>query len=690
MPPLPFTLLMATALAVPTDVPPAEMDAYRAALARAGSSADTHVRLANWCEARGLDAERAARLADALRISPNHRLAHALLGEVQVRVGSAWVRAADLPGRPADPRLAPAREEYERRRAQLDGTATGHLALAAWCAAHGLAAEAHTHALVALRIDPANPEAHKRLHHKFTEGRWVDPAAAARARNEQSEAKTAYRGYLARLVQVAHDLGIPDRRAKATVWIDALRDPLAAPAVWDEFVAKGARSHRLATQLLTQLDGRSASLRLALLATMNTDAAVRATATDALLRRDPREFVGPIIGLIQPTVNFTVKQIGGPGDPGQILIDGWPMRVYPIPTREEFRTAASPGTPSPLLSTGLPTQPGSSTAQLYGNNPEVASALRQAIATPTLAPRVLADAVRRIQEKPASPTTGQVNVAPAQARDDQDEENRRRKEKEEEDHERKEKEEQELYEKAVEAIRKQFADDVTWLKLYNAEVARVRGWVLELLEKTTGQSLGERQESWAQWWLAWVEPDAAAAPPREGAPADRPPLPHRSRLAGGTRVLTPAGPRPVEDLRPGDRVLGHDPRTGELDVHPVVAATGAAGDAVLRVRLDGGAVVMATALQRFWVCGRGWVMAQDLRAGDLVRALGGAARVGTVEPAGKLPTYQIEVAEAPTLLVTDRGLLAHDHTLAVPVARPFDVPAELASRPASPAKAAAR
>ena len=63
---------------------PAEPDsrAYRAALAKAGKNADAQVRLALWCEAHGLTAERLKHLSLAVLYEPANPLARGLMGLV--------------------------------------------------------------------------------------------------------------------------------------------------------------------------------------------------------------------------------------------------------------------------------------------------------------------------------------------------------------------------------------------------------------------------------------------------------------------------------------------------------------------------------------------------------------------------------------------------------------------------------
>src|SRR4051794_1585205 len=58
---------------------------YRRAAAAVGRDADAHVRLALWCEARGLGAERVKHLALAVLHRPSHPTARGLMGLVAYR-----------------------------------------------------------------------------------------------------------------------------------------------------------------------------------------------------------------------------------------------------------------------------------------------------------------------------------------------------------------------------------------------------------------------------------------------------------------------------------------------------------------------------------------------------------------------------------------------------------------------------
>ena len=66
------------------------MATYQAEAAKAGRDADAHVRLALWCEARGLQAERLKHLTIAVLADPKNATARGLMGLVSD--GGRWRR----------------------------------------------------------------------------------------------------------------------------------------------------------------------------------------------------------------------------------------------------------------------------------------------------------------------------------------------------------------------------------------------------------------------------------------------------------------------------------------------------------------------------------------------------------------------------------------------------------------------
>src|SRR5262245_6145716 len=113
------TLLLAGSLlvaSVPSGTPTTTSDdlkAYQAAQSQAGRDPGAHVKLALWCETRGLNAERMKHLAMAVLIDPANATARGLLGLVPYRgkwenpdrVGSG--SRLTTPWRPSCPNTTP-------------------------------------------------------------------------------------------------------------------------------------------------------------------------------------------------------------------------------------------------------------------------------------------------------------------------------------------------------------------------------------------------------------------------------------------------------------------------------------------------------------------------------------------------------------------------------------------------------
>ncbi|WP_145244004.1 polymorphic toxin-type HINT domain-containing protein [Urbifossiella limnaea] len=126
-------------------------------------------------------------------------------------------------------------------------------------------------------------------------------------------------------------------------------------------------------------------------------------------------------------------------------------------------------------------------------------------------------------------------------------------------------------------------------------------------------------------------------------------------FAAGTKLLTRAGWRAVEDIRAGDEVLAQ----GEYDPAGVaewkaVEETFRRTDVVLHVHA-GGRVIRTTPEHPFYVAGEGWTAAGALRGGDRLATLGGAwVGVEEVFETGVYEAvYNLRVADHHTYFVGD-------------------------------------
>jgi hypothetical protein len=120
-------------------------------------------------------------------------------------------------------------------------------------------------------------------------------------------------------------------------------------------------------------------------------------------------------------------------------------------------------------------------------------------------------------------------------------------------------------------------------------------------------------------------------------------------FAAGTLVATGIGPVPIERVRPGDLVLSWDERTGEQAYKPVQRVFVTLGRPVLAMTIrgpDGESDLEVTPDHPFWVDGRGWVAAKDLRCGDrLVSRDSTVLEAVAVRPRPRETVYNLEVAD---------------------------------------------
>ena len=202
-------------------------------------------------------------------------------------------------------------------------------------------------------------------------------------------------------------------------------------------------------------------------------------------------------------------------------------------------------------------------------------------------------------------------------------------------------------------------DDVRDLEKWNAEINQTNERALPLLRSLTNQNFGLDPEQWKKWWteqLGYVYDSRYS----EDKPVFTEVIaPHTACFAAGTLVQTVTGPRKIESIAVGDRVLSQQSSTGAMSFQPVLATHLNGPSETLRISLAGETIV-ATGIHRFWKAGTGWTMARDLKAGDRLRMLGGVATIDSIEPGATQMVFNLNVAENRDFLVGTAGLLVHD------------------------------
>ena len=613
---------------------------YEVLVKRAARDAISQVRLALWCEANGLVAERLKHLALAVLIDPDQPAARGLLGQVSFR--GRWRRPEDIGSQlRGDSRFTMTQAAYEDRRTGMEHTADAHWKLALWCERNGLTSEATAHVVAVTRLDPARDAAWRRLGYQKSRGRWMSPEQIASVESMIKARKSADQYWAPRLAKWKSALQEDSKRPRAEAELSRITDPFAAQPVWTTFARDGARGQTIAAQLLGQIEGRDASLGLAFLAAFGDSPEVRRIATEVLARRDPRDVVGPLVNLLIKPVKYEVRPVEWQGSPGILFVEGEQFnlrRLYTVPPL-----------PADTIRRMLdPTTPPDSTLPIAGALGEVWARL----ASLPIAGQVVRNNVRDVR----------INLA--------------------------------VSARATLTAQQQLENDTNFIKEHNSKIEESNQRIEAPLRVLTGQDFGHDPESWLAWW---TDAQGYAYTPLRSTTTPKPtvdqviPLPYvpqyqqmtgstqfrqstgSSCFGSGTPVWTRQGQRAIDAIRIGDVVLTQESKTGALSFAPVLAVFHNKPAPTLQIRLDDGhEPVVVTGIHRFWLAGKGWVMGRDLKPGDLIRTLGGQARVTAISRGSVQPVFNLEVGEHKSFFAGQAGALVHDNSLVEPVSHPFD------------------
>jgi Pretoxin HINT domain/HEAT repeats len=627
--------------------PMADRPAYEQARKEAGRDAAAHVRLALWCESHGMTAERMKHLAMAVMYDPSNALARGLMGLVAYK--GKWGDPEDVGKRiQDDPSYRKLIDEYLERRAQAAHKPDAQMKLAAWCEEKGLKAQAIAHYNVVVQLDPSRESAWRHLGYKKSGGRWVKPEEAAAEKLEAERQRHSDKDWKPRLLRMREGLEgkDPSKRSRAERALAGVTDPRAVPMIWAVFISGGTeRSQVAAVQMLGQIDGPAASLALATLAILDPQGTVRARAAETLMRRDPRDIVHRLISLVRKPFTFKVRPIDAPGATGELFIEGETFNV-----RRLYRSRSIDPGLIPAASFAM-----SGTAEPLASSIPIAPPDDARTGPPTGG----FDPMTYLVAQSFASATSRQDVRAAQRLDAIRQDNQ--------------------------AQRQRLADDVRAIEATNAQFRDLNGRVLPILTTLTGQDLGPEPEKWKAWWTDQLgyafQKQSTTSKPTFTEVVDSPSWSASLECFGaGTLVRTIDGPRAIESIQVGDRVLTQDTSTGVLGFQPVLAVHHTKSAATVRVTLDGEALA-ATGIHRFWKAGQGWVMARDLKPGDRIRALGSVSEVKAVETSPSQPVYNLDVADNHDFFVGKKGLLVHDSDFVRPVPAPFDREPVLASLP---------
>ncbi|WP_052684781.1 RHS repeat-associated core domain-containing protein [Lentzea aerocolonigenes] len=129
----------------------------------------------------------------------------------------------------------------------------------------------------------------------------------------------------------------------------------------------------------------------------------------------------------------------------------------------------------------------------------------------------------------------------------------------------------------------------------------------------------------------------------------------------GTSVSTENGAKPIEQIAVGDRVWARNLITGKSELRKVVGLFNKQASTMLTI-LAGGVQVQVTPQHPFWVPGKGWVNAGQLKPGDRLTSLAGAdVEIRSITSSSVGATvYNFEVEGLNNYYISESQLLVHN------------------------------
>jgi hypothetical protein len=575
------------------------------------------VRDALAAEIAGTPSQRGDLLEAALEESPAY--APALWQTGHVRVRSGWVKYDEIPALASrDKPLA----AYRAIRGGYPDTVAGQMALAGWCAAHGLPDQQRAHLTQVLAHDPNNQEARRLLGDRYVNGTWLSAEEQQRQSGRAAEEAASAGQWDRKLRKLSADLShrSPLRRRAAAATLAAIRDPGAIPAIDEVLFDASPEAARLAVDVLSQMSDLSACGVLARWAVYSPWQPVRRAAAEALKARDMDGYVPSLLSAMASPLVAQVQPLGTRGGRTVYGLEYSRQRQYheevvPL-TPGAARTAFPPGAPNG----GAPAA-------------DPATALpRTRVAAPLLQAAVSGqnasteEVNERISQALAVATGQRGLVTPEQWWQWWNQRN-------------------EVSLSGPKSVRTISAPRFIGLSRLEPKLPAM----LEEPELASSQSFPPLLPQMLPQMVPQSVPPSSSRGPREC-------------LAAGTPAWTDRGAVPIEQVRVGDKVLSQDVENGRLAYKPVLHTTIRPPEALVRVETKGRSV-RTTGGHPFWVSGQGWVKASELKPGMRLHTVSGSVDVDSAGPDNSAETYNLVVADYHTYFAGPDYALTHDNTI---------------------------
>jgi hypothetical protein len=555
----------------------------------------------------------------------------------ELRIADDWLTVAQCVARFEKNPIIP---EYERLRGTNELNVEQHFLLAQWCQQRQLMLQAYGHLNRVIQLDSNHAPALRALGYQQVGTEWISPAQLRVAQLRANRTRAAMAQFGKQVQEIGRSLVNPRATVSkgAVAMLNDIDDPAAVPAVESILSTSDSKISTLVVNWMSGIDSSETSQVLTRYAMFHPDAQIRRHASESLKIRPLHDFVPSLIELtVSPVAEMLVPVFSADG-----TLSGYRQAfaqeeaernnlLVVDTTYSRFTVAAAINAPS---------EGDDSVVRVGSSDVDAANRRIERAVTSTAANESMS---RKLDVQQTNATILARNIRIAEL----------------------------LSDVTGEEIQARPDEIWRWWDKQNESNTQLSK-AIKFRRSNVSRAV-PRYEAYAFTSnRASMGPSGSADSSNSGGVGSSPlgsfffaggflpPIPSECFVAG-TPVMTHKGLLSIERIRTGDLVLSRDLETGSLAWKPVVAATQRSPELTKEIQ-TASQTMRCTGGHLFWVSGKGWEKASDLKPGDVLHCASEPTVVMSVKTMPAAPTYNLGVADNANYFVGKEMVLSHDVT----------------------------
>lgn len=572
--------------------------------------------------AGGEDAARQAALQEALTIDKNFAPARSIRGEIFDN--GKWLTIEEAAAKRGN---HPYLRGYEKKRRETRDTEEGNWEVAAWCEQHSLWLQKYAHLCRVLELNPKNIPARMALGWRQTEYGWISPEQVTADLRFENEAKYSVLKFGNKIDEIIRNLKSPNEGvvARGADDLAKLTDPAAVIAIEQMMSSKSESLANQAIDKISSIPQPAATRSLLRHALYHPNAKVRGHGSEQLVKREAQGWAPALLALIRSEIALELRpDFSTTGD----LIGL--RHVF----SQENRTSNDT-----LINDHAYLQ--------FVNQHLVGTANRDGFSS-----RVWDSSQANFIEFDQVQTTIFATLLSISNHN--------------------EKIDQQL--RIAQHAKQTTMSTASAVAQYNATAEIINSRAFQIIDRYANKKVGDKPTEYWDWWQAEKKWGNSSYRPKNvvyqqtGTASYRDYHGYRLTpitkicLVGSTIVSLQQGPKPIKQVRIGDLVYCKNVESGGIQIAPVTGVTESKELTKLLAIRVGNETIECSEGHEFFISGKGWMKACDMKAGDFLHAAEGPIRIESIAESGKAPVYNLVVANYSNYFVGEGKILSHDLT----------------------------